>query len=147
MAVHPYGATLGYDLSSPYATYISLAEVIAIGGPDSSVGDTQTTHLTSTSAHHTYVAGMVKAGQISLKLHMTKAEVTVLFDSLLKARLTAGFKITYPLVGAESTGSAWTFTGHVNKATIDEFDVDGDETIKVSASIMITGVATFTAGS
>lgn len=139
--VHSYSTTLGIDQTGG-TTYVVQAEVKEITGPGIKVSSSDRTNLSSPSAAREFAAGLIDAGELSLKLNWTKAQYALFFTGLRKNVM--GLQITFPLVGAEVTASKLAGNGHftdVGLAIPEDNIITNDVTIKWS------GLPVFTSGS
>lgn len=89
---HSDTTTLSQDSSD---SYVAVAEVRDIGGPEISVDPVNLTSLDSTGAAKEFVAGLVDGGELSMGLVLTKAEYVIL-HALILSRASCNWKITWP---------------------------------------------------
>ena len=133
MAMHGYGTTLSADMAGG-SSFIALAEVVDIDGPDIDTTESASHHLTSTNAVRTKLPGMLDVGQCKTTLRFTKAQHTIFMANL---REVIPWKITTP------DTSTLTFSGFFK--TIGAPKVADDDVINQSFTVTATTLPIFTA--
>lgn len=143
MAQHPFGVKFQYDLDgSP--PFTDIATIESVGGVDMSVGSSMVTHLESVNAFAEKIPGWCDAGKVPVVIYATKAQLNTLRTTLW--RTTYYWRIVWPLLTGESTGSLWHFQGHITKLHETDKSAKSDDAIRIELEIDITGSPTFTQG-
>jgi predicted secreted protein len=135
------GAVLGYqtllqrgDGGSPEG-FTTIAEVLDISGPSSSVDTIEVTNMDSPNNYKEYIAGLLDGGEVSFDCNFTNvaSQTNIIADH--QNRTLRNFKMVLPLAG----NPAWTFAGYVTG-----FDNSQPVQDKITASftIKITGKPT-----
>ena len=137
---HSYGTTLGLDPAGG-TSYTTVAEVIEINGEGVEVSRTKMSNLTSPNAYHEKRPGFADAGQVTFKCTWTKAQYSTFLTNIRTALMA--WKVTFPLVGAESVPSTWACAGHLSKLG---FAVPEDDRITNDVTVDVSGKPTFTSG-
>lgn len=149
--IHPFGAVLAY--SDNDSSYTDLTLVRLIKPPNISRGSMEVTSLDSTEAWREFLQGWKDAGMMRFEIHLAKALVNTLHGSG-EAFLGASpgdsnkyWRVTYPLVASESTGSRIKCLGHLMEFDYSELRAGSDEPAIVSGGIKLSGKPTWTSGS
>ena len=138
---HSYGTKFSID-STGGTSYVDLAEVLEVTGPDMNVAKTKFTNLGSPNAAEEYKPGLIDPGMLTMKLNWTKAAYSTWMPLLRTAGMS--WKITFPLVGAEVTASTLTGKGFITKFGL---TVPDNDRITQDVELAVTGFPVFTSGS
>lgn len=136
-----YGADLAIDWSGG-SSYASVAEVEDLDFPAIKVPVANVSNLKSPGAAHEKRAKMIDAGTCRAKLTFTQAQYAS-FLTHLRVNLAA-FKITLPLVGAQSVAATITFFGSISALGV---PIPADDTITNDVEFEVSGLPVFTNGS
>lgn len=140
--MHPYGTALAY--SSDDSSYTTMSDVVSLKPPDTAVGESETTVINSASAAKEFVPSWVESGELSLTIRFHKTQFAALYGLIRAVRY---WRITFPLIAGESTGSILKGQGFIKSIGITEGSAESDDVYDVEITIRYTGALTFTAGS
>lgn len=149
--IHPFGTVLAY--SDDDSSYTSLTLVRLIKPPNISRGSMETTSLDSTEAWREYLQGWKDAGMMRFELHLAKALANTLlgtgeaFFGATPGDSNKYWRVTYPLISTESTGSRIKCLGHLCEFDLSELRAATDEPAIVAGAIKLSGKPTWTSGS
>lgn len=140
------GSKLSVDTSSTStASWQQIANLTSIGEIGLESDEIDVTTLDSTGDFKEFIGGAKDGGTIDIEGNLvTEAGLTQLY-TLANSRAVKHFKIEYPVHGAQTNASNWTFDGYVASCKGGELTVDG--LVTFTASIRVTGAPTFNAGS
>jgi predicted secreted protein len=131
-----YGATVYLDNGA--GTLTLIGEPTSIEPYGYSVDTVDTTHLTSTSAHREYVAGLADVGEASVEVNHDQHSAT---DQLLRAAMLDRAVRTFKVVWADAANfSCECFVTGYNPGTITP-----EGKMSASFTVKFTGVPTFAA--
>lgn len=114
----------------------TLATVVSIDGPKLEVDSIDTTHLSSTAAYRTFIAGMIDPGEVSCEIQYDKTQQATLLSNLA-ARAASTWTITSP------DSSTWVFSGFIKNL---ENNYTIDDVMMSNITLQISGQSVFTAG-
>ena len=142
--VHSYSAALNVNDNGDLNTFVQVAEVFDIKGPEELVGVVKLTNLNSPNATLEKAPGMIDPGKITLSLTFTKAQINKLVSY---RRVTKLWQITLPLLSGESNASKWQGSAFITKRGMTVPDADGNERVSCDVELECTGQWSFTQGS
>lgn len=137
---HSYSSTLSWDTAGG-TNYTALAEVVNIDMPALKVPAADFSNLNSPSATREKRPKMVDPGSGKFTLTWTKAMHTSLMAQLRTYPIS--WKVTYPLVGTETTASKATWTGFIGGIGN---PIPEDDRITLDVDLEASGPITVTAG-
>jgi predicted secreted protein len=131
-----YGATVYLDNAA--GTLTLLGEPTSIEPYGYSVDTVDATHLTSTSAHREYIAGLADVGEASVELNHDQHSAT---DQLLRAAMLDRGVRTFKVIWAD--GANFSCEGFVTAYAPGA--IVADDKMSASFTVKFTGVPTFAA--
>lgn len=147
MAIHPYDTKLEYS-NNGGSSYTEITGVRSLNIPGIEIGKTQTTHLKTASAAHTYIPSWKTPKDLTFTLE-ANATNTALIHTTLGVNLPTDdldkMRITLPLQSGQTTAEIYVFDGFVSDWNIDEVGVDGDDDYEISVTFTVSGLASITA--
>jgi hypothetical protein len=143
-AVHTYTTTLEVNDNGDGSTFVAIAEVREIKGPERLVGVVKATNLNSPNATLEKLPGMIDPGKLTATLAFTKAQYNTLLGYIRVVKL---WRISWPLAGAETTPSRVKGNGFIVKLGNTFADAEQNEVALCELEIELTGPLTFTLGS
>jgi hypothetical protein len=141
---HSYSSLLEVSDDDSGTVFVGVGEVKRVTAPPLSTSDTKFTHLNSPSAAEEYRAGMIEAGEVSLNMNYVQADYNRLRGYVV-ARKTKTWRLTLPLVGAQTVATKITWTGHVKSLPL-EIPEDG-AVVSDNVTIKVSGLPTIALGS
>jgi len=142
--VHSYTAALNVNDNGDGSTFVQVAEVKDIRGPEETTGVVKLTNLNSPNATLEKAAGMIDPGKVTFTLTATKAQVNKLVGY---RRVTKLWQVVWPLVGTETTPSKWQGSAFITKRGQMVPDAENNEAVTCDCELECTGQWTFTQGS
>lgn len=139
---HPYSAALSYATATN-GTFTALADVRSVKPPNIQIGSSETTHLGSANAAKEFIPGWIDAGDIGFTLYFDSAQFSTVYGLVRSSRY---WKITFPLVGTQTTAATWVAEGFLTSLDTAEMGID-DNAVTAPGTIKVTGKPTFTAAS
>jgi predicted secreted protein len=131
-----YGATVYLDNAAGSLTL--LGEPTSIEPYGYSVDTVDSTHLTSTSAHREYIAGLADVGEASVELnHDQQSATDILLRTAMSDRLVRTFRVVFP--------DAATFTCECFVTAYSPGTVTPGDKMTASFTVKFTGVPTYAA--
>lgn len=140
------GTTVGYDLSSPFGTYVPCAEMVRIAAPEFDAGQVEVTHLESDDNAREFIpSGFIDYGAIELIGNYYTDEIETL-QSIMEDQALVGWQITIPdKKNPSGTNTLITFVGYIkNFNPFGEAVTDGNVPLRHSLTVKISGKVTFT---
>jgi len=140
------GTLLGYDLTSPYSTYVNCAEMVRLTAPEMDFGQVDATHLASDdNAMEFLPRGFFDSGEIAMTANYYTDDIETLL-AIAVAQNVVGWQITIPdKKNGSGTDTLITFMGYVMKFNpFGEASPDANEPLRHAMTIKITGDITFT---
>jgi len=137
---HPYSAALSYATATN-GTYTALADVRAIKPPNIQIGSAEASSLDSANAAKEYIPGWLDGGDVGFTFHFDSAQFSTIYGL---ARAQRYWKITFPLVGTQTTAATWVAYGHYTQLDTSEMTVE-DNTVTCPVTVKVSGKPTFTA--
>jgi Lambda phage tail tube protein, TTP len=138
---HSYSSKISYDAAGG-TTYTDVIEIIEMKVNGKKVPATLLTNLNSPGGAHEKRPKLIDAGTVTFTLNWTKSQYNTFLTNLRNALM--GWKITFPLVGAEVTASKEEFKGHISNLGV---AIPDDDRIISDVEIEVSGLPTFTQGS
>lgn len=131
---HSFNATLEQDDVTP-STFVAMGQVVSIDGPESTVSEVETTHLTTTNGAKTFIPGLLDNGTLSGTVRFDKAQYTI-WKGLLRKTPDYVWRLTI------SDGSKLEFAGFPTRLGM---TIPEDGTVDCPFAIKVTGEVTYTA--
>lgn len=147
MPIHPYNTTLEYSINGGGA-YTELTGVRSINVAGVEIGKTQTTHLKSTGATHTYTPSWKTPKDITFTLEANATNLPAIHTTLglmLPTDTIQKLRITLPVQSGQTTGEIYVYDGFISDWNVDEAGVDGDDDFEISVTFTVSGLASITA--
>jgi len=140
-ATHSCGTRLSWDTAGG-TTYADIAEVIDLDGPSPKIPAADVSNLQSPNCYREKRPKMVDPGAFKAKMNFTKAQYGQLLGQVRKYPIS--FKISFPLIGTETTASSATWSGFIGGIGM---AIPDDDRITNDVDVEVSGPITFTAGS
>lgn len=141
-AVHSFSTKLELD-EADNDIFVEVVEVVDVE-QTTKVGTVKKTNLNSPSAALEKGPGMIDAGMATFTMRGTKVQFNKLFTTYI--RKTKEWRISWPLVGAETTPSRFKFMGHLTSIGQTFPNAEDNGTVDCKCEIDITGLPTFASG-
>jgi predicted secreted protein len=139
-----FGVVVQYGTTTGTATSQTLANVTNVSGLDSDVEEIDVTSHDSSGAYREMVASFIDAGEVQIDLNFDPNAATHRATSpgimwLRDQRLTVPWKVKFPGTPSHSVS----FMGFVKSIP---FDAPFDDKLSATATIRVSGSATWTYG-
>lgn len=119
------------------ASYIPLAEVHDISGPNMSKGKLNVSSLDTVGGYMEFIGGFRDPGSLTLNMNFTKTSFGLMKDDFESDNLLQDYKLTLPDAGA----TEFTFQGYCSDLGM---AIPYDDKITATATITISGQVTMT---
>ncbi len=140
-----YGATLAYSttVGGAYTTLTGLKNFT----PPAPKGARVKNHdLNAATQVVTSQRGWIDPGEMPLTLYFDRAQYNTILG-FLSTGVEYFWKVTFPMIGGESTASKLTAPGYVAEVKLDEISIDDENLVMLPIVVQLNDVPTFTPGS
>ena len=121
---------------SSSASFLTLAEVVGISGPDASVTMIDVTPINQANFAREFVAGVIDYGEVTLEMNFTR-DTYLIMKSDMEDRVRKRSQIVLSDAGA-TTLEFWSLVSALGMATPLDDKVSASVTIKVSGKVDVS---------